>query len=321
MAHWGIRTREGKPLPPQSVDNLFRNKYYAGIVVDPWSGDEHTGQHTPMVSREVFARVQGVISRRNRSIPHQKQSSEFPLRGFVRCPGCQGYLTGGFSRGRSQRYGYYQCGNKRCIMRRNHPIGKIHAEFKGFLASLGIGPEHLEELQKQILAKAEEERALDRDRQEKRDAELQGLNKQLQQLINMRSTELLTDEEFRAQKELLAQRKLALETIARQEATDPGQIRDNIRQIIKPLANLGHAWDRFRPSARVRFNRMMFPVGFVTGQIRTAERARLFSLNGHLADKNSMGVALRGEFLNHLMQEIQAFAALFRGEEQNDLPA
>ena len=59
MASWGILTRNGRPLPVQSIDNLFRNKYYAGILVDPWSGEECEGKHVPMVSRQIIRKGAG----------------------------------------------------------------------------------------------------------------------------------------------------------------------------------------------------------------------------------------------------------------------
>src|SRR5881396_4033001 len=72
----GILTRDDTPIPPQSVDHFFSNKFYAGILTDPWSGEEYQGKHIPMITHEEFARVQKIISRRNRSIPHQKARPE-----------------------------------------------------------------------------------------------------------------------------------------------------------------------------------------------------------------------------------------------------
>src|SRR5215472_3334689 len=97
MQTWGIAN--GKSFAPQSLSQLCRNPYYAGILVDPWTHEEYEGKHLPMVAREEFGRVQQVIAKRNRSVPHQKDRPEFPLRGLVRCEGCQWALTGAFSRG------------------------------------------------------------------------------------------------------------------------------------------------------------------------------------------------------------------------------
>ncbi|MGH9612189.1 MAG: recombinase family protein, partial [Bryobacteraceae bacterium] len=65
MQTWGIATAQGRPFSPQTLYQLFTNPYYAGILRDPWSGEDHEGRHVPMVTREEFARVQQVIAKRN----------------------------------------------------------------------------------------------------------------------------------------------------------------------------------------------------------------------------------------------------------------
>src|ERR1039458_5827479 len=105
----GMRTRSGKPLSPQSIDWIFGDPFYAGVVRDPWSGEEHLGRHIPMIDRATFARVQQIFSRRGRKVAHESIRPDFPLRTFVRCVQCQLGLTGSFSRGRSQSYPSYHC--------------------------------------------------------------------------------------------------------------------------------------------------------------------------------------------------------------------
>src|ERR1017187_4104908 len=97
MTSRGLRTRTGTPLTNQAIDHIFGNAFYAGIIHDPWSGEEHTGRHLPMVSHETFNAVQQIFARRNRSVPHQEIRPEFPLRTFVRCGNCESTLTGSFS--------------------------------------------------------------------------------------------------------------------------------------------------------------------------------------------------------------------------------
>src|SRR5665213_80838 len=142
MQTWELTTAEGRPFSPQSLFQLFTNPYYAGILRDPWTGEEHNGKHAPMVTREEFARVQQVIAARNRSGAHQKEHPDFPRRGVVRCDGCHHYLTGALSRGRSRRYPYYFCHGSSCVRRgKNYPAGNIHAEFDAFLDRVTPKPE------------------------------------------------------------------------------------------------------------------------------------------------------------------------------------
>ncbi|HET9285298.1 MAG TPA: recombinase family protein [Candidatus Angelobacter sp.] len=320
MTQRGIASRMGRPLPPQSIDNLFRNKYYAGILVDPWSGDEHEGRHIPLVSREVFARVQEVVCRKNRSKPHAEQRSELPLRGLARCPHCTKYLTGGFSRGRSRLYGYYTCGNKLCTERPNYPIDALHMEFREFLASLNMRSEFMTKLEEVIIEKALEWQATAEAKRAKSETELRALQTKMHQLIDMRAKDLLNDDEFRDQKALLGERKSALEAV-NEKVIDMRRIRQELHAITAPLANLVETWDRLDPASRGRFKRMLLPVGFVVGQTRTAEKALLFSLPRRLGVRHSTEVAFTCDFLNQITQEIQAFATIFRDNEQDNSAA
>src|SRR5207247_4501015 len=138
-------------------DEFFVNSYYAGILVDPWTSDEHERRHVPMVSKEDFARVQQIIKRRNRSIPHQKQRPEFPLRGLVRCRRCSHYMTASFSRGYSQRYPYYHCGWRQCKLRgKSFPVEAVHEESEAFLERVAPNPELVAKLADVMVQLAEE---------------------------------------------------------------------------------------------------------------------------------------------------------------------
>jgi len=49
MTSRGLKTRAGKRLTKQSLDYVFSDPYYAGILRDPWNGQQHLGRHMPMV--------------------------------------------------------------------------------------------------------------------------------------------------------------------------------------------------------------------------------------------------------------------------------
>src|SRR5438876_3506754 len=209
METWGVETKNGKSISNQSLDNLFRNKYYAGVLVDPWSREEYEGRHVPMVSRQDFARVQQIISKRNRSVPRQKETPEFPLRGLVRCQQCLRYFTGGFSRGRSRRYPYYNCG--KCKPRTSYAVQDLHDEFSAFLDGIAAKPELMGKLSELVIQAAERRGASTKARKARQEAEVKRLNSQVKELIRMRSQNLITDHEFLAQKSVLSERQMALE--------------------------------------------------------------------------------------------------------------
>ena len=93
MTKRGLQTKAGRPVSSQTIDNIFNDIFYAGLIRDPWSGEEYPGKHFPMISRETFDTVQRMIHRRNRSIPHLTLRPEFPLRSFARCSACEAALS------------------------------------------------------------------------------------------------------------------------------------------------------------------------------------------------------------------------------------
>jgi DNA invertase Pin-like site-specific DNA recombinase len=84
---WGLTNRRGKPLTSQAIGVLLRNQIYAGIVDVPEYGVRaKRGDFEPLISQELFYRVQAILSGRVPSTAARKRAHpDFPLRGFVRC--------------------------------------------------------------------------------------------------------------------------------------------------------------------------------------------------------------------------------------------
>lgn len=313
MGSWGILTVKEKPLTSQSIDNLFRNPFYTGVLVDPWSGEECEGQHIPMVNREKFAEIQRIIRGRNRSVPHQKARPEFPLRGLVRCNSCSRYFTGAFSRGRSSRYPYYNCYNKRCSSKgKSYPVQSVHGEFGDFLGAVSPRPELIKMMEDVLVQVAEERQSFIKTKKARLETELARLNRQIQELIRMRTEGLVTDEEFLSQKSFLSEKRAALESRKDQSSIGTDQIRRHLEEIREPLAHPDQTWNALPPPLRKRFERLVFPVGFVNGKIRTAEMGLIFQISRDSAGQKSNLVALMRKFSNQILQEIKAFSEIFR---------
>ena len=121
MDEWGlnekIKDREYK-LRPQTVNGIFRHKFYMGKLTSEVYPEEPSGQHIPMITEAQFYKVQAILSGRNTSSSmlsrRNREGDQFPLRRIIKCSKCGVGLTAGWSKGRHKRYGYYRCGGK-CI--------------------------------------------------------------------------------------------------------------------------------------------------------------------------------------------------------------
>ncbi len=309
-AAWGVRTKRGAPLSKQSLSQMLSDPFYAGIIRDPWSGEEHPGRHLPLVSRETFAKVQAIKARRNRSVRHERVRPEFPLRMFVRCSECKHCLTGGFSRGRSKYYPYYHCFNRTCPTLTYRRSEVVHDEFTAFLASIAPDRKAIDRIAEQVVIAARNRCRASGALKERRRIEIERLEGQQQQLINMRMEKLITDDEFLAQKTLLTQRRVELQSSDAGTALDEERVKDQLDEICDPLMNLAATWLDISPALKQRFQRLILPAGFVVERIGTADMGCLFSMFRASGGRESNLVPLAGQFWNQLVQEIQAFAAI-----------
>ncbi len=57
---WGLRSRTGKTFIKQRWSQVLADKFYAGIVTDPWSFEEYPGRHEPLITMEEFEKIQAV---------------------------------------------------------------------------------------------------------------------------------------------------------------------------------------------------------------------------------------------------------------------
>ena len=312
LTAWGLRTRGGKPLSRQSLDNIFSNSFYEGILCDAQNGEEYVGKHIPMVSRETFAKVQFILGRSKVAVPHTHIRPEFPLRAFVRCAGCECGLTGSFSRGRSEVYPYYHCYRRSCDVRGNYPLSAVHREFRTFLGKMSVTESKLKRLKAMIEGIATEWAETSRILNIKRESETKRIKDQQQQLIRMKMDQLISDEEFMTQRTLLGPRLSELEAHEQGGAAKTEAVLENLERIAAPVANLDQAWISVPVEFQRRFQQLMLPCGYVFGSVGTAQRGRILSFFRHSDPVNAVMVPQMGAGWNQLADEIEAFAAIFR---------
>jgi DNA invertase Pin-like site-specific DNA recombinase len=107
----GLKTKVGKPISIKTATKWLRKPIYCGIIEYPkWGISSVKGDFQPIITEELFKRVQDVLA--GRAIvtkPHRRQNPNFPLRGVLLCPACGLAATGSTSKGKTKRYAYYHC--------------------------------------------------------------------------------------------------------------------------------------------------------------------------------------------------------------------
>ncbi len=137
LAAKGLVSRAGKPLSRAGLHRLLGNPFYVGRI--PYKGDVFPGAHEPLVSPELFGRVQDMLSANRNGTKRRK--AEYALRGVMRCGECGCLITAGTHKG----HVYYRCthgkGKGSCSQRSYIREESLVGEVADVLGHIEVGPE------------------------------------------------------------------------------------------------------------------------------------------------------------------------------------
>jgi len=313
---WGVVSYRGGFVSAQMLDFMFRNPFYAGVVRNPWTGDDHHGRHVPMVSPGEFAIVQRLVAERNNSQPHNRASENFPLRGIVRCPTCQCHMTGALSKGRQRKYAYYSCWQRTCPTRtRSYPAQDVHNEFISFISTMTVPLGLCEATFGEILEALADERQTVKSAIKNVADDIRGIDRKVAELITMRAGKLITDDEYLLQRTALQRQRREVESVTvltrDRWFSEPEQ-----RDLTASFQDFYGLWYTAPNGPRRGFEELLFPVGYMFRNIRTAERGLLFRVFTRSGDSESNEAALITTNLNQLMSELSKFLVIFQSSQE-----
>jgi DNA invertase Pin-like site-specific DNA recombinase len=149
--------RSGNPLPTSTIHTILRNRLYAGEY--EWNGHLYQGKHRPLVSRELWERVQGVLDGRNAK-RHRRAKHDFAFSGLIECGHCGCSIVGEIKK---QRYIYYHCTGYKGRCDEPYVREEVHErQFADLLGRLSFDDEVLGWVREALYAShADEKRAHD----------------------------------------------------------------------------------------------------------------------------------------------------------------
>lgn len=107
MAERGLLSHTGKPLVYDSIARILHNPFYMGLIHISTTNEMFAGNHSPLVSKAVFERVQAILA--GRQYPRIEKHS-FLFRRLIKCHQCGKSVTGETRKGHT----YYRCHDREC---------------------------------------------------------------------------------------------------------------------------------------------------------------------------------------------------------------
>ena len=98
-----VYRKSGNKVPVSTVHSILRNRIYTGQF--DWNGQRYQGKHEPLVSVDLWERVQGVMDGRNAK-KSKRSKHNFAFSGLIACSKCGCSVVGEIKK---QKYIYYHC--------------------------------------------------------------------------------------------------------------------------------------------------------------------------------------------------------------------
>lgn len=126
----------GMKVDDRRLCEILANPYYCGILVSKLiPGKAVAGHHEPLISREIFLKVNNVIAdARHHPVSHKDEDENLPLKRFACCSECGTRLTGYIVRAKG--LWYYKCRTKGCNSTKS--AKQLHEQFKTLLSAFQI---------------------------------------------------------------------------------------------------------------------------------------------------------------------------------------
>lgn len=196
---WGLTTVKrkrigGSPLSRGGVYRLFRDPFYAGLIL--WDGQIYQGNHQPMVTLEEFKRAQAILDRgQNRAGKLVKH--DFPYRGLIICGECGAQFTAEIQK----KHVYYHCTRRKttvkCHQHSSLRHEKIETRIIDVMSSHTIHAGFRSWALKYIDIAAPVDAEDSEQIRLSRSARVQQLKGQLDRLLDLKLDDLVDDEDFK----------------------------------------------------------------------------------------------------------------------------
>jgi site-specific DNA recombinase len=316
LDEWGLREVRGRATTGQLVDKILGQylRFYAGILVNPWTGEDVEGLHAPMITRDEMHQIMLIRSGKARAQKRNRYNADFPLRRTVRCATCGRMLTGSVSRGNGGQYFYYHCHNRACTeYGKTTPKAEVEKAFIAHLRKLAPRAEVIAVVKASVIELWEENGRRFKLEAERHQKSIASLNERRTRIRDLIEDGTYSREEGRERLGEIKNQIIAAEIAMHEARIEQFDIEAAITYATDFISDLGRQWFDLAPELRPRFQKLIFPEGVPYSRFEgfgTTKTGLTFALCQQNAGDISSVVDLWGVSWNQLVAELREWQAL-----------
>src|SRR3989344_4180662 len=190
-----------------AVEYLLTNDLYIGVM--KWNKESYEGKYKPLISQQLFAKVQDAFNDRRRP-RKSKVRHDFPLTGLFRCS-CGSMISAQFTKGNGGLYRYYRCTRKHGACAEKYiQASELQKQIIEKLQTIALPADWskgmLERLEREEKSQAQSADAFAEANRKK----IFALQEKLDKLLEGYLDNLIDEDTYKRKKESLVQQKIAL---------------------------------------------------------------------------------------------------------------
>ncbi len=275
----------GLKIYHQKISTMFRNPFYCGLIAHTTlEGKIIEGKHEPMVSKEIFLKVNDLLMANSQGYIVKHENNDIPLKNFVKCDHCGDSMPGYIVK--NKNLWYYKCRTIGCY--NNRSANKMHNDFiellKPFQISLSNNASVL--IKKEILFNLSK---FSQQRQQESlnyKSQLIAVNNKIDRLEERFILEEITKEQFLKFSDKFKQERLEINKQLEKCAVKVSNLEKSVENLMSFSSNLPSLWTSSTYTDKLKLQKLVFPKGIrynkENQQCRTVEINPLFSYIAHL---------------------------------------
>ncbi len=260
-----VRSRlaaHGLKLSNQRISDFLRNPFYCGLIVhNALEGRVVEGIQEKLVSREVFLRVNGILSQRHQGYSVKPENEIVPLKRFLKCADCGNYLRA-YKAYKNQEY-YYKCNTPGCKC--NKRADSLHKTFQELIAgyTLDINEDYRQLLKTQTIATYNQLTQETCQKREGLEQQIEEIDKRIKRLRDRHAMEEIDREMYEEYKAKFLEERHAISEELAKQGNKVSNLEKCVDSIINYASKLASTWDSGGYAEKQKLQFSVFPEGIL----------------------------------------------------------
>jgi len=204
-----VSRRTNDALVLSRIEHMLQNPFYYGVITR--KGEAYQGSHEPIISKQLFDKVQRVIEQRSKP-QKAKELLSFAFCGIFKCGECGRAITAEKKIKKSGRtYTYYRCTKKNRVCSQKYVEEKeLVKQLNELFQKVALSDDWKEKFMKQWEQDYKEASTVSSSSAGESKIELKALEEKQIRLLDAYLEQTITNEEYTATKKKLLNRKIEI---------------------------------------------------------------------------------------------------------------